>query len=789
MFRNHVFQKVLAILLVVCATISLMPTIFMAQDNEVLTKPVTWWETENTGMIRIGAGDKYHSPIKATSWYYSVNYEFRIYYNGTTEDNFVDEYYSDSYLADITMTFNSSGEGTYYYKARAIEVDLGTYNETGNVSPWSDMSEGFEYKRPEKTATSFDIEIDYSDCNISGGRYLDFTKEKGYSVTVYTTPFFISTCDLHFEGYPFEAELEIRLPYGSAYFSGYSDLSVTVNGKKCSSVYIKNDLVAVAYYKFEKKNSAPYVKFGNDGAEIDLTQDLGKTVNVGGGTAMLTRNGNGYVLELENVSLSGGIGNFLLTSQEYDETLGKYVYETKPRTFGIRTNRDITLVLKGTNKISSEDKGVYYGIALEEASSMTVTGDGTLDIYAGGIAENGWGGTGSGFGIITGTAFAGVTVESGKINVYPIDDSLGIFAADLNMKDGELTVVGNENRAPVKMSAFGALRMYGGKMNVTSGQRAQNSGAIETEGGDIYITGGELTAVCKSENISYGKAIYFDNFASGNRRAILHYYGGTATLIGEGGALDVDDYDIESYEFIRVGTTMNPEDATVSPWDLSQDGINGFNNEEKVKVIRFTAPGVKMIDTVRIDGAKLSYKAGDEAEFTAKPAEEFADIFTISDESWMRPDGEEISSNPWIPGSPTVFKENSIYSYSLSLEMTDKAIEEGYRFSDNVKLILNGKEIDLMQNQAITWFFGTGILFDEIATLDTGAETHLCGDADGDGDVDIVDAMLVLYHVAEKEFMTEEQCLRCDTNDDGVVDLIDAMRILYYVAEKIDSIK
>ncbi len=76
------------------------------------------------------------------------------------------------------------GEGTYYYKARAIEVDLGTDNETGNVSPWSDMSEGFEYKRPAKAATSFDIEIDYSDCNISGGRYLDFTKEKGYAVTV-----------------------------------------------------------------------------------------------------------------------------------------------------------------------------------------------------------------------------------------------------------------------------------------------------------------------------------------------------------------------------------------------------------------------------------------------------------------------------------------------------------------------------------------------------------------------------------------------------------------------------
>ena len=789
MFRKHFLQKVLAMLLTVCATIALMPTVFMAEDNEVLTKPVTWWETEHAGMIRIGAGDKYHSPIKATSWYYSVNYEFRIYYNGTTEDDFIDEFYSDSYLADITTTFNSSGEGTYYYKARAIEVDLGTDNETGNVSPWSDMSEGFEYKRPAKAATSFDIEIGYSDCNISGGRYLDFTKEKGYSVTVYTTPFFISTCDLQFDGYPFEAELEIRLPYGSAYFSGYSDLSVTVNGKKCSAVYIKNDLVAIAYYKFEKKNSAPYVRLGNDGAEINLTQNLGKTVNVGGGTAMLTQNGNEYVLELENVSLNGGIGSFLLTSQEYDANLGKYVHETMPRTFGIRANRDITLILKGTNKISSEDKGVYYGIALEEASSMTVTGDGTLDIYAGGIAENGWGGTGSGFGIITGTAFAEVTVESGKINVYPIDGSLGIFASDLNMKGGELTVIGNENRAPIKMSAFGVLRMCGGKMNVTSGQRAQNSGAIETEGGDIYITGGELTAVCKSEDISYGKAVYFDNFASGECRAVLHYYGGTATLIGEGGALEVDDYATNRYEFIRVGTTLNPEEATFSPWDLSQDGINDFNKEEKVKVIRFTAPAVKMIDTIKIDGARLSYKAGDEAEFTARPAEEFADIFTIDEESWMRSDGEDISSNPLLPESPTVFKENSIYTYYLSLKMTEKAVKDGYRFSDNVKLILNGKEISLSPTQILNMFFGTSLIIRDISTVDTGAESYLCGDADGDGTVDIIDAMLVFYHVAKKELMTDEQCRRCDTNDDGEVDIEDAMKIFYYVAKKTDSVR
>ncbi len=65
----------------------------------------------------------------------------------------------------------------------------------------------------------------------------------------------------------------------------------------------------------------------------------------------------------------------------------------------------------------------------------------------------------------------------------------------------------------------------------------------------------------------------------------------------------------------------------------------------------------------------------------------------------------------------------------------------------------------------------------------------VCGDANGDGKVDITDAMLVLYHVAEKEHMTGNQLSRCDTNDDGKVDIVDAMKILYYVANKSDSVK
>ena len=63
------------------------------------------------------------------------------------------------------------------------------------------------------------------------------------------------------------------------------------------------------------------------------------------------------------------------------------------------------------------------------------------------------------------------------------------------------------------------------------------------------------------------------------------------------------------------------------------------------------------------------------------------------------------------------------------------------------------------------------------------------GDADGSGEVDITDAMLVFYHVAKKELLPAEALVRCNTNDDNDVDIADAMAIFYFVAKKTDSVR
>ena len=62
--------------------------------------------------------------------------------------------------------------------------------------------------------------------------------------------------------------------------------------------------------------------------------------------------------------------------------------------------------------------------------------------------------------------------------------------------------------------------------------------------------------------------------------------------------------------------------------------------------------------------------------------------------------------------------------------------------------------------------------------------TTLYGDVNFDGSVDVFDAMLVLYHVAEKDTLPEESLAVADFNFDGETDLTDAMKLLYFVAKK-----
>lgn len=66
---------------------------------------------------------------------------------------------------------------------------------------------------------------------------------------------------------------------------------------------------------------------------------------------------------------------------------------------------------------------------------------------------------------------------------------------------------------------------------------------------------------------------------------------------------------------------------------------------------------------------------------------------------------------------------------------------------------------------------------------------YTLGDASGDGKVNVIDAGLVLSHVAEKTTLEGNKFLAADVSaPKGIVNVLDAAKILSFVAQKIDSL-
>ena len=67
------------------------------------------------------------------------------------------------------------------------------------------------------------------------------------------------------------------------------------------------------------------------------------------------------------------------------------------------------------------------------------------------------------------------------------------------------------------------------------------------------------------------------------------------------------------------------------------------------------------------------------------------------------------------------------------------------------------------------------------------APTVLVGDADSNGTVNYLDAVLVLRHSVGLETLEDEIIIRCDVDGDGVLGYLDAMQILRYGVGLLDS--
>ena len=68
-------------------------------------------------------------------------------------------------------------------------------------------------------------------------------------------------------------------------------------------------------------------------------------------------------------------------------------------------------------------------------------------------------------------------------------------------------------------------------------------------------------------------------------------------------------------------------------------------------------------------------------------------------------------------------------------------------------------------------------------------DTDSLGDVDGDGEITIEDALLLLYAINDKYNMTAEEFARADLNDDGELSTAEALMILCYVSGEIESLQ
>lgn len=193
---------------------------------------------------------------------------------------------------------------------------------------------------------------------------------------------------------------------------------------------------------------------------------------------------------------------------------------------------------------------------------------------------------------------------------------------------------------------------------------------------------------------------------------------------------------------------------------------------------------INRIHTVEINGATLSFDAGDAPVFTGSVPD--GAPYYIDCERWNSADEGWTSSDFWNQrygdfegswGMPlTEFKADTEYYYGLYIKAS-----EDYVFADDAVLKINGNEIALseenraeLSNNVTAWLSGL-LSF-------TPSSNLIYGDVDGDGSVTITDATIVQKASIGLVDLNDDQIKCADVTGDGRVSISDVTLIQKYIA-------
>lgn len=173
----------------------------------------------------------------------------------------------------------------------------------------------------------------------------------------------------------------------------------------------------------------------------------------------------------QHITVSGGTHTITLDGLTIDDP------GAGSSAINIRDGANVTLVLKGENYL--EASGNHPGIWVEEGSSLTIEGDGSLVVYAGNTTA-GLGAAGIGGGYNE-DAFGDITINGGSVEAH---GRAGGYKTGSGTQTGDVTITG------------GFVQAYGGSVigssgaGIGAGENADYDGTITISGGVVRAMGG-----------------------------------------------------------------------------------------------------------------------------------------------------------------------------------------------------------------------------------------------------------------------------------------------------------
>ena len=292
------------------------------------------------------------------------------------------------------------------------------------------------------------------------------------------------------------------------------------------------------------------------------------------------------------------------------------------------------------------------------------------------------------------------------------DDETGGVNKDLHVNEYQVYQITYDlivQEAPQPASTITAAAIENAKFDYQAGDAPQATATVAAADADKY----QIAYECwqQFENNNPVAAWYSDNGSHGSLPTITKFESG------------------KKYMYFLM---LKPKDGYSFSNDVAMT-VNGKSVKSSLSGTFLYAPAVKTmtpsivetnIKEIRLDGAALSFKAGDKPSFSGSVRNPYVEIVY---QEW-----QGIAEDGYIIGITssdktnklygdrllTQFKDGKEYRYSAIFKISDSGKKKGCYFTERTKLYINGREIDQLPDM-----MGDDISFYQVLSITPEAES------------------------------------------------------------------